>query len=264
LQTVIESAQNRYLKLFRSLEKRKARTESGLMALEGVRLVSDALLRGCIPEVVLLRADHSMYDFPFLQSLSTPAVIVTVEKTLFDRTAFTESPQGIMAVVKKPVHTLDDIFVLTPQLILIVDGVQEPGNLGTMLRSAAAVGAGGTVLLPGSVDVANPKVLRAAMGANFAIPVAEAGHNELLKELRSRNITLVTTGSEANVGYDSYDWTQPVAVVIGNEGTGVSEPLKAAAGTTVSIPMAYSVESLNAAVAMSVIFFEAARQRRRE
>ncbi|MDW7652134.1 MAG: RNA methyltransferase [Bacillota bacterium] len=259
---MIESAQNQTLKLYRSLEKRKNREELGVVPLEGARLIADAVGRGIVPQTVLLAAGREIADFPFLGQIADKARFITVAEKLFAQTAFTESPQGILAIVNQPVWTVPDLFAKEPAFLLVADGVQDPGNLGTMLRSATAAGAGGAVLLPGTVDAANPKALRAAMGAYFAIPTIQWEPGRLLDELKSRGIRLVTTAIESRTHYEQYDWTMPVAVVIGNEGTGVSAMIAEAADTDVSVPMAGAMESLNAAVAMSVIFFEASRQRR--
>lgn len=257
---VITSRQNHYVKLYRSLERKKDRKKTGLMPLEGRRLVEEAFRCGFLPKVVLLREGTDPKAFPFLENKSVELFIV--EATLFDRTAFTESPQGIMAMVPIPTADLAGLLAVQPALVLVADGLQDPGNLGTMLRSAAASGATGVILLPNTVDITNPKVLRSAMGANFRLPVVETTVPQCLEELARRDIMLVTTGSRAAVSYDTLDWTHPVAVVVGNEGAGVSPEMEKAAKVSVSIPMARGVESLNAAVAMSVIFFEAARQRR--
>jgi TrmH family RNA methyltransferase len=260
--SVINSAQNQYLKLYRNLKKRDVRDELNLLPLEGVKLVSDALSRGIIPKLILVREDVEMGKFPFLLPHLGNASIIRVAEKLFDRTAFTDSPQGIIAIAEKPSYILTDLFVGTAPLLLVVDAVQDPGNLGTMLRSAVAAGAAGAVLLPGTVDSANPKTLRSAMGAHFAIPVVEATTAELLNELRLRQIPFVAAAATATTAYDGFDWSVPAAVVIGNEGAGVSRVVAEAADAWVSIPLAAAVESLNAAIAMSVIFFEAARQRR--
>jgi TrmH family RNA methyltransferase len=260
---MIMSAQNKYIKLYRSLEQKKVRDESGLVPLEGLRLVSDVLSSGILPEVVILREGQVIDDFPFLRAPNGDTVIITVEEKLFVRTAFTTSPQGILAIVKNPLHTLSDVLTGDLPLILVADGIQDPGNLGTMLRSAAAAGADGAVLLPGTVDASNPKAVRAAMGASFFLPVAECSHEELIQEMDQRGIRLVTTGAVGSVPYDQFDWRTPTAVVVGNEGAGISPQLAQATDAVVSIPMASCVESLNAAIAISVILFEASRCRRR-
>ena len=259
---MISSAQNQYVKLYRSLERRKVRMEQWLLPLEGENLVRDAVERQVGPEVIYLRQGLSVEHFPFLQGLANKLTVLSIEEKLFDRTAFTESPQGILAVVRRPVVQLADIFRQQPALLLVVDGVQDPGNLGTMLRSAAAAGAGGVILLPGTVDATNPKALRAAMGAYLALPVVDVQPDRCLAELRRHRIPLVTADSGADTSYEQFNWVGAAAVVIGNEGAGVSAALASAADKKVSIPMVGAVESLNAAIAMSVIFFEAARQRR--
>jgi TrmH family RNA methyltransferase len=260
---VIESAQNRILKRYRSLEKRKTRDELELVPLEGMRLVRDAVERGVRLDAVLLAAGQETADLPFIAALEGQTRILTVDERLFSQTAFTESPQGILAIANRPKWTLADLFVKSPAFLLIVDGVQDPGNLGTMLRSAAAAGAGGAALLPGTVDAANPKALRSAMGAYFALPAVSVELESLLRELALRDIDLVVTGLETDTAYDDYNWTKPVAIAIGNEGAGISAAVKEAAAAQVSIPMTKDVESLNAAVAMSVISFEVSRQRRK-
>ncbi|EEG76447.1 TrmH family RNA methyltransferase [Dethiobacter alkaliphilus] len=261
--TVISSTQNRYVKLYRSLEKRKIRIQQNLVPLEGEKLIRDAIERRVLPEVVYLREGLTPEEFPFLQALESQVPVLSIAEKLFDRTAFTDSPQGILAVAPRPKSDLTDLFVKKPALLLVADGVQDPGNLGTMLRSAAAAGADGAILLPGTVDATNPKALRAAMGAYFALSVVETNHQDCLSALAGHGVSLVTTAARAEVAYDRYDWNTPVAVVIGNEGSGVSPAMAEAAKSRVSIPMAGAVESLNAAIAMSVIFFEAARQRRK-
>ncbi|NLP36636.1 MAG: RNA methyltransferase [Firmicutes bacterium] len=255
---IITSLQNQQLKLYRSLEKRKFRKKLDLIPLEGVRLISDALQRGIVPETVFVRENVNL---PFLHALPAQTKVLTVEGKIFDQTAFTESPQGILAIVKKPQVSLDNIFAGEPALILVVDRVQDPGNLGTMLRSAAAAGASGAVMLPQTVDPTNPKALRASMGTYFSLPVVETDFPRLYEALQKRRILLVTTTNSDAVVYHSFDWTKSVAVVVGNEGSGISAEIEAVADVAVTIPMSHAVESLNAATAMSVLFFEAARQR---
>lgn len=258
----IKSAQNQYLKLYRSLEKRRSREEKRLLPLEGVRLVEEAVKRKAVLEYILLRAGAGSDEFAFLQQVAANTPVLLVDEELFDKTAFTESPQGILAVVRRPQWELADVFSRGPALLLVADRVQDPGNLGTMVRSAAAAGAGGVILLPGTVDAANPKALRAAMGAFFALPVVEAGFDELQQALTEHHCRLVATAMRpGSIRYDHFNWAGAVAVAIGNEGAGVSPDVARAADASVTIGMHAAVESLNAAVAMSVIFFEAARQR---
>ncbi len=259
---LLNSSANRYLRLYRSLSMRKHRKESGLLPLEGVRLVTEAISCGLDFLVVLLHEKQEMGNFPALEHLEGKVPVHRVAGRLFDQASQTESPQGILAVVRSPLYSLQDVFSTVPALLLVVDRLQDPGNLGTMIRSAAASGASGAVLLPGTVDIGNPKALRATMGALFRLPVVEADSGELLAAIRRHGLYLAAASGDASLAYDSFDWRLPAAVVIGNEGGGVSKDMLAAANEIVSVPMAGGVESLNAAIAMSVIFFEAARQRK--
>jgi TrmH family RNA methyltransferase len=261
---VISGIHNKQLKLYKSLRTKKWRNRLGLVTLEGRRLVADVLQRGIRPEFLLLMAGREEEVLSQLPGLPAGMPLYTVEEKLFARTAFTESPQEIMAVVKKPDWTVQDLFAHDPALLLVADRIQDPGNLGTMLRSAAAAGAGGAIILPGTVDPSNPKALRSSMGAFFVLPMVEMTLSNLQTTLAEQKITLAVAGAGSGLMYDEFDWRAPVAVVIGNEGSGVSPEVAAAAELTISIPMAGAVESLNAAVAMSVLFFEAARQRRRQ
>ncbi|NLM45261.1 MAG: RNA methyltransferase [Firmicutes bacterium] len=260
---VISGTHNKLLKLYKSLRTKKWRDRLGLVPLEGRRLVAEVLQRGIRPEFLLLAAGKEEEILSQLPVLPAGVPLYAVEARLFARTAFTESPQDIMAVVKKPVWTEKALFPQEPALLLVADRIQDPGNLGTMLRSAAAAGAGGAILLPGTVDPSNPKALRSSMGAFFALPVVEMTFAGLQAFLTKQKIALAVAGVGSGLMYDEFDWRKPVAVVIGNEGSGVSPEVAGAAEATVSIPMACEIESLNAAVAMSVLFFEAARQRRR-
>lgn len=250
-----------FLSLYRSLDRRKVREETGLLPLEGIRLVREAYFCGACLEAVILSDSFSPQEAPFLAELPPKVPLWRIEEDIFLRTAKTETPQGILAAARRPSYTLADVFTSEPALVLVVDRVQDPGNLGTMLRSAAAAGAGGAVLLPGTADAGNPKAGRAAMGAIFRLPVVEASLPELLPELRRREVQLVAAAASAKVSCHSFDWRRPSAIAIGNEGAGLSAEVLAAANRQVAIPLAAGVESLNAAVAMSVIFFEAARQR---
>lgn len=257
----INSNSNRQLKLYRSLGKRKYREKLNLVPVEGDRLLADLLQRGIFPEAVYLREERGREDCPCLDLLPAETPVFRVAEKLFDRSSFTETPQGIFAVFRKPAGRLEDVFS-ADSLILVVDRIQDPGNLGTMLRSAAAAGAGGVVLLPGTVDPANPKAVRASMGALFALPVVETAFSALSAALKVRQIPLITAEAQARLSYDSYDWRGPAALVVGNEGSGIAAEVKAAADVSLAIPMQRKIESLNAAVAVSLMLFEAARQRR--
>ncbi len=257
----VTSSTNRYLKLYRRLALRSERRESNLLPLEGSQLVKEAVKFDLGIEAVFVREGQREQDFSCLRSLDDSVPIMQVEGALFDRASHTGVPQGIMALVKRPSHSLEDLFAKKPALLLIADQVQDPVDLGTMICSAAACGASGVALLPGTVDATNPKALHATKGTFFRLPIVETGFTALHDALRSHGLSLLAASGGHCYPYIRVNWRQPVAVVVCNENTGLTTVVKAACDAVVSIPMAAGVESLNAVESMAVIFFEAARQR---
>jgi TrmH family RNA methyltransferase len=169
--------------------------------------------------------------------------------------ADTQSPQGIVAVVPMPEHPLP----AGVDLVLILDGIADPGNLGTILRTAAAASVGLVVLAPRCVDPFNPKVLRSGMGAHFRIPIARQSWEEIAGTVDGLAMYLADSGGA--LPYYGVDWRSPSALIIGGEAHGADPHGRQLAGTTVAIPMGSAVESLNAASAAAAILFEVRRQR---
>jgi TrmH family RNA methyltransferase len=254
---VITSAANPTIALVRSLARRDRRAAEGAFVVEGRRAVHDALQTGAVPRLLLVRQDEpeSWQDLPL------PAAVHArvVERRLFDRLSDVQTPQGILAVFPFPSLTrvLDD----PAPLALVIDRLRDPGNLGTLLRSAAAAGVNAVYLSPETVDPWNPKVVRAGMGTHFRVPLITLDVGTL-DELRQRLPRRMVASAAATRPYDACDWTGAAALVIGGEAEGVGPELKTWGTEEVGIPLEHGVESLNAAVAGAVILFEAARQRR--
>ncbi len=197
-------------------------------------------LRGAVPRGALVEV--------------TPAVLRAV--------ADTDTPQGVLAAVKLPGWTWEDLWRRPDPLVLVIDGLRDPGNLGTLIRSAEAAGAAGVVVSRGTVDPTNPKTLRAAMGASFRLPVLETASGiEAARLLRRRGVRLVATDPRASRPVFAADLTGPVAVAVGGEAAGLGPGLRAAADEVVTIPILGAAESLNAAVAGAIVLYEAVRQR---
>jgi TrmH family RNA methyltransferase len=256
--TVISSSANPAIAYVRSLSRRDTRAAERAFIVEGLRAVRDGLLLGERPRLLLLRQDDRADQLlDELGIVPDDPVLRRVETRLFDKLSEVQAPQGVMAVFAWP-----DIPMPETQapLVLVLDRLRDPGNLGTLLRSAAGAGASAVYLTPESVDPWNPKVVRAGMGAHFRLPLLpfdEAAATRLaVLPLRA------ATAADASVAYDAVDWTQPAALIVGGEAEGVSPQLAAWASQAVAIPLAGNVESLNAAVAGSILLFEAARQRR--
>lgn len=251
---MITSLTNEKIKLAHALQTQvKARRGESRMALEGVRLIKDALAAG-------QRPDYVLFDPESLTSreLGVPdALCIPVTPEVMRHISLTETPQGAVGIF--PIFPPSAPKVL--KRVLILDGVADPGNMGTILRTAAAAGIDIVLLAPGSTDAYNPKALRAGMGAHFRIPVMDASWAQIEQALSGLDVRLADmSGGPA---YDRVDWAQPWALIIGSEAHGASDQAARLAGTRIVIPMAARTESLNAAVACGVILFEAARQRRK-
>lgn len=257
---VIVSPGNVILKKVRSLLRRKGRYEERAFLVEGFRAVFDVLMAGFPVEIVLLRTDAATPET--LARIPAYVPVRLVERVPFDASTDVRHSQGIMAIV-----SMDALHPGWPeprelgQFVLVVDGVRDPGNLGTLIRSAASGGASECLLTPRTVDPFNPKTVRAAMGAHFRIPVASYGNGELVHQIRSVS-TIALADAAGAADYTDIDWTGGCAVIIGGEADGASIPVREMATITVRIPLAAGMESLNAGVAGSLLIFEAARQRR--
>ncbi len=254
---MITSAQNERVKYIRSLARRRVRQREGRFVVEGTRLVDEVVRAGVKPALVLYteawaRSPDGKRLLPLLRPVDEGDWLVS--ETVLAACADTRTPQGVLGVLP---------FVdLRPRsgLILILDGIQDPGNLGTILRSAEAAGAGLVCLAPNTVDLYNPKVVRGAMGAHFRLPVTSLDWPAIAKRVAGRAVWLADASGD--VAYDAVDWTQPLALIVGGEATGSGQEASALATGSVSIPMVGGAESLNAAMAATVLLFEAARQQK--
>lgn len=257
---MITSVANEKVKYVRSLYRRRVRYRERHFVIEGVRLVDEALRAGIVPALVFYSEEVDALPggqelLAKIQKRGSPAFAVSekVMKALAD----TVSPQGILAVV--PFAELAP--PLSPSLGLVVDGLRDPGNLGAILRSANAAGVEQVILARETVDPYNPKVVRGAMGAHFRLPIVALSWPEIAETLAGVQVLLAD--ARAKRAYYEVDWTRPSALIIGGEAYGASQEAMELATATIAIPMHGGAESLNAAVAASIILFEAARQRRR-
>lgn len=263
---MITSSQNKTIKDIKALSRKRERTRTGFFVAEGLRFVEAAIQCGADIEVIL-------YSSAAFRTVEGQALIsgllkdgryrvYEVDDKLFSELSDTQSPQGILAVVKQPAYDWSD--VMTPEgLVVVLDRIQDPGNLGTIVRTADAAGASGIVLLKGSVDPYNPKVLRSTMGSVFTMPVIEsADWTEVAQLAREGGYLIAATSLEDSVDYDEPDYRGPTVLVIGNEANGISREILDVADVRVKIPIVGSAESLNAGVAAAVMMYEVLRQRR--
>lgn len=256
---VIVSSANPLIKRIRSLQRRKIRLQERAFIVEGVRAVEDELDAGLVPQAVVVRDDVPANAVPLVPR-GVP--VRRVAARLFAELSEVPHPQGILAVAPMPEPAeIPDPSLGTAPLIMVVDGVRDPGNLGTLLRSAAGAGVDHVVIAPETVDPYHPRAVRAAMGSHFRVPMSQRSWPELASTLRTYDVVGLADAAGDAV-YDTVRWTLPSAIVVGGEAFGPSAHASQLATVRVSIPLERGVESLNAGVAGSLLVFEAARQRR--
>ena len=258
---VISSPVNPQLKFARRVREGK---EPEAIFIEGERLCEEALKSGLSLIVAFHSPDPSPRSQKILAALSEQncfAYETTPEA--FEAVSDTVNSQGIIVIAQRPLWEFEQVINASSDLIMTFDSIQDPGNAGTMMRTAEAAGIQGLAVLKGTTDCAAPKVLRSAMGAAFRLPIiANLESEQIIQACREYNITIAATASEGSLVYSDYDWQQPTMVIFGNEANGVKPEILAACDVRVSIPLQAPVESLNVASAAAIILFEAARQRR--
>lgn len=265
---IVTSPSNPKVKEASSLLHKKYRVKTGKFLIEGARFVGDALRAGAKVETVFFtesfvsssRWEQLVQAAGSRMNLDGPEWIQLPEPLLASLCE-TETPQGVVAVAyARPSH-LDNFRSLVNPLFLVGDRIQDPGNLGTMIRTAAAAGFDAVFLTPGTADVYSSKVLRATMGAIFRIPICEIETDEATKFLTDLGCRIVVGDMDAPYYHYEVDYSRSTAIVIGNEGSGPDARWVKAADFLVRIPLAREVESLNAASAAAILAYEAVRQR---
>lgn len=257
MRQAITSVQNERVKYIRSLGRRRVRQRERRFLVEGTRLGEEVVRAGIKPALVLYT--EAWAETPAGQSL-LPSLLpdgdgrILAGDAVLAACSDTVTPQGVLAVVP--------FLQLQPQpgLTLVLDRLRDPGNLGTILRSAEAAGVGQVILAPGTVDQYNPKVVRGAMGAHFRLPIANLAWDAIAERLKGRAVWLAD--GDGGTVYDAANWTAPSALIVGGETEGASDNAHAIASGSVCIPMEGRPDSLNAAMAATIILFEAARQGR--
>ena len=247
------------LTLARDLRRRKARERTSLFVAEGVRAVEDLLRSSLVVRGALLAPQ--LADAPrgaaLLESLRRRSDVPCEEisEREFTSAAETDSPQGVLAIAEVPRRSLDDFSTVTPLTLLVLDAVQDPGNVGTILRTAAALGATATLALPGTVDLWNAKVVRSGMGAHFHHPCLHGTSEDLAAFLDRGKIPL--WGADARGSVVS-ELSRParLAIAVGNEGSGLTPATRDRASALVALPIRSDVESLNVAVATGILLYE--------
>ena len=262
----ILSSQNSLIKTAMSLAKKKYRLETGLFKVEGVKSVEEAIVSGYDIYALIVTEEvcsHTRVNGLIKTALARGYRVVCVPNTLYAKITEVEEHQGIMVLVYRKDVGLKDISVHEKMLVVVVDRVQDPGNIGTIIRTADAAGCDAVILLNGCADLFAGQVVRASMGSMFNIPiVCDISEAEVVDWLGENGIEMaVATLRDAECCWES-DMSAALAIVVGNEGSGVSAKLIDAAQKNIYIPIYGAAESLNVSIAAGVLLYEAARQRK--
>ena len=273
---IITSATNPRLKSLVALRRRRTRDETGTCLVEGLEETSLAVAAGTTLRTLYLCPELFGADteaaLPQLRSVAEE--VVRLGRAAFEKVAYREGPDGILAVAATPSRPLRALLPDAPTdgpdagaraaapFVVLAQGVEKPGNLGAMLRTADGAGVGALVAADPVTDWGNPNVIRASKGTVFAVPVAAAPTADVLAWLDERGIALVATTPDTDVDYADLDYTGPVAIAVGAEKTGLTDEVLRAATHRVRIPMVGRADSLNVATSAAIVAYEAVRQRR--
>lgn len=253
---ILNSLQNPKIKALRALHSKKGRKQAGVFLLETTKLVQEAVLSDW-PLVEVFATEAWLTRYP--QAGRTPVTLVA--ERLLGEMVTTETPEGVVAIARLP--EAGELPAVAPEGVwVVVDGLQDPGNLGTIIRTADAIGAAAVLVGPGTVDPYSPKVVRGTMGSLFHLPVVmrhDLGSD--LEALKRQGMRIFATALRTDRSLYDLDLTGPVAWIVGNEGSGLSEATLHQATEAVSIPMPGHAESLNAAIAAAVCLYETLRQK---
>ncbi|MDD6812589.1 MAG: RNA methyltransferase [Lachnospiraceae bacterium] len=244
-------------------QKAKARRERDVFVVEGVKMFLEAEPEH-IEEVYVSESVNkqlSEIGRQKLDAISAPCEIVSDE--VFRKISDTQTPQGILCVVRQYHYKPEDILGTPDALLAVLEDIQDPGNLGTIFRTGEGAGVTGIIMSRHTVDVYNPKTIRSTMGSLYRVPFFYTDNlQETIEQMKKQKIAIYAAHLQGTKFYDDCDYRKPTAFLIGNEGNGLQEKTAKQADTYIKIPMAGKVESLNAAIATSLLLYEAARQRR--
>lgn len=255
---MITSTSNQQIKnLSLLMKKAKARNEQGIFIVEG-RKMAEEIPTGWLEKTYVSESFWKQNE-DFLREWEYEMVSDAVFKSVSD----TQTPQGILCLVKMPKYELEQLLVGEDTHLLILESIQDPGNLGTMLRTGEGAGISGVIMNQTTVDLFNPKTIRSTMGSIYRVPFyVTKDLKSTIEELKTKGISVYAAHLKGTLSYDEPDYKRPTAFMIGNEGNGLSDEIADCADTYIRIPMQGQVESLNAAISATLLMYETNRQRR--
>lgn len=260
----ITSSKNGIIKEVKGLYKRKDRWKEGLFIIEGIKIIEEAFLNNVELKYIIIsdKIKTTVEGSNFYEMIKYNKNLVYTTENIFKDISDTENSQGIIGIAKFYSTSLDELLSIDNPSIVFLDGLQDPGNLGTIIRTCDAFNLDGIILGEGSVDPYNAKVVRATMGSIFRVPLVISNNSiETLYELKYNNIKVLSTSLESSVPVFNMDFREGFALVIGNESKGVSKDIINISDALIKIPMPGLAESLNAGVAASIIMYEAMKGR---
>jgi TrmH family RNA methyltransferase len=256
----ITSTQNPKVKSLLSLEKPRERRKQQQFIIEGKKEIELAIAAGyTIGNLFFCDEIISADEIPV--SLKQEKLLIPVSKEVFEKLAVREGTGGMIAVANMKVHRLDDIQLKKNPLVLILEGVEKPGNLGAILRTADAAGVDAVIICDPNTDFYNPNVIRSSLGCVFTQQIAATDSVTLIDWLKEKGFTIYSTYLQASVPYHTVDYTKATAIVMGTEATGITDVWVKASDKNIIIPMAGKIDSMNVSTATAVVVFEAKRQR---
>lgn len=259
---LIEGRHNALVKDLRRAFARSEPTSDGCVAIEGVRIIEEAIRSGLRFRAIFFSASAENRAQRLLPQLGNHVETIVLPDKLFASAVSSEGPQGVAALIHLKEHKLEDIFNrLDLGPVVVLAGLQDPGNLGTILRSAEAFSAAGALLGEGTVSTLNAKVLRASAGSVFRLPVLHQSLPSTFPALRDRGVRVLATSSHKGTPLPEANLAGPLAVLLGNEGAGVPRDLMTQVDEIVAIPHSPQVESLNAGIAASIVLYEVAKKK---
>jgi TrmH family RNA methyltransferase len=262
----ITSPHNPRIKAAARLRDARERRQEQRFLIEGRREIQRAIAGGL--RIVEAFVDEQQASAPQVEELSrqleaSGAAIYVASAGAFSRLCFGERNEAIVAVAKTPVRQLADLRLPTMPLVAVIEGVEKPGNVGAILRSADAAGVSAVIVADGGTDLFNPNAIRTSLGAIFTLPMVAASPHEVLNWLKAQKIAIFAARVGATIDYAAAAYRQPAAIVLGSEAKGLSGVWNDAAVTAISLPMLGVVDSLNVSASAAVLFYEALRQRRK-
>ena len=256
----ITSVQNPFIKSLALLqEKAKARKQTGTFLIEGIREIELAIKGNYEIETILICFEviEKSFNPSIFQSLNT----IEISKEVYQKLAYRDTTEGIIAVAKTKSHQLLDLQLPENPLILVMESIEKPGNIGAMLRTCDAAKVDAVIIANPKTDLYNPNMIRSSVGCLFTNQIATASTEETIAFLQQNNINFYSATLQNSTSYHTQNFTKPTALVVGTEATGLTEPWREKATQNIIIPMQGEIDSMNVSVAASILLFEAKRQR---